>query len=320
MVTQGSGRKADQMGDHPARPDPAEPGPNEATWVFSDPDPAAWGPAGDAPRPAPSPSGSVIPPPTEVIRRPPAEPSGYSQTEIVTPPPAEVPDYRGPAAPPWEEMTSYPEAPAGHARTEVSGYPEAPAGHARTEVSGSPVAAAGLTRADAAPPPPGHYVRYGPGVPAAVVPPASAAERIWRTGPVPETPRRRPRWRRALGTALTVALLAVAAVILFLRLHHPALAVTAAAITEQTRNGCGVDVTGRITTSGGAGTVSYQWVFRPDTRPPQPLTQTVIAGQKAVFVTVAVEGSGRGSVTQSVTLQVLGPDQRAASTSVVIRC
>ncbi len=51
-----------------------------------------------------------------------------------------------------------------------------------------------------------------------------------------------------------------------------------------------------------------------------PLTQTVIAGQKAVFVTVAVEGSGRGSAAQSVTLQVLGPQKRAASTSVVVRC
>jgi hypothetical protein len=202
-------------------------------------------------------------------------------------------------------MTGYPEPPAERPRTELSGYPEAaeqpPAGSGR-------------------PPAPGGYMRYGPGVPAAVAPPASAAERIWRTGPVPDAPRRRPRWRRALGSAVTVLLLAVAALVLFLRLHHPAFDVTGAAITQQTRNGCGVDVTGRITTSGGAGTVSYQWVFRPDTRPPVPLTQTVIAGQKAVFVTVAVEGSGRGSAAQSVTLQVLGPQKRAASASVVVRC
>ncbi|HEX5292425.1 MAG TPA: hypothetical protein VFX25_26440 [Streptosporangiaceae bacterium] len=147
------------------------------------------------------------------------------------------------------------------------------------------------------------------------------AEDIWRTGLVAgAAPRPKPRWRRAAGSALTVALLAIAAVILFLRFHHPAFAVTSAAITQQTRNGCTVDVTGKITTSGGAGTVSYQWVFRPDTRPPQPLTQTVIAGQKAVFVTVAVEGSGQGSAAQSVTLQVLGPDRKSAATSVVVRC
>jgi hypothetical protein len=53
---------------------------------------------------------------------------------------------------------------------------------------------------------------------------------------------------------------------------------------------------------------------------PQPLTQTVIAGQKAVFVTVAVEGSGQGSAAQSVTLQVLGPDRESATTAVTSRC
>ncbi|HEY2285381.1 MAG TPA: hypothetical protein VGH88_06520, partial [Streptosporangiaceae bacterium] len=59
---------------------------------------------------------------------------------------------------------------------------------------------------------------------------------------------------------------------------------------------------------------------RPDSRAPQPLSQTVIAGQKDVFVTVAVEGSGAGSASQSVTLQVLGPDKKSATTSVVVRC
>jgi hypothetical protein len=42
--------------------------------------------------------------------------------------------------------------------------------------------------------------------------------------------------------------------------------------------------------------------------------------QRAVFVTVAVEGSGQGSATQSVTLQVLGPDKKSAATAVVVKC
>jgi hypothetical protein len=336
------------MGEHAAGPDPAtpgEPGPNDTTWVLSDPDAVpTWRPASSGPRRAPSPSGSVSPP-GDVFQRPRAEASYYPPTEFSAPPLAER---SGPAAPPWGDMSGYPEPPVERPRTELSGYPAAPAERRRTEfseypaerprtefsgspaapaerprteLSGYPEAAAGQPPAGSGrPPAPGGYVRYGPGVPAAVAPPASAAERIWRTGPVPDAPRRRPRWRRALGSAVTVLLLAVAALVLFLRLHHPAFDVTGAAITQQTRNGCGVDVTGRITTSGGAGTVSYQWVFRPDTRPPVPLTQTVIAGQKAVFVTVAVEGSGRGSAAQSVTLQVLGPQKRAASASVVVRC
>jgi hypothetical protein len=186
-----------------------------------------------------------------------------------------------------------------------------------------PAAAAGPPPAGQ-PAPPQNLMRQGPGVPVTPEParPGLTAEDIWRTGLVAQRAARprKPRLRRVLGSAVTLALLAVAAVILFLRFHHPAFAVTSAAITSQSRNGCTVDVTGRIATSGGAGNVSYQWVFRPDSRAPQPLSQTVIAGQKDVFVTVAVEGSGAGSASQSVTLQVLGPDKKSATTSVVVRC
>jgi hypothetical protein len=165
-------------------------------------------------------------------------------------------------------------------------------------------------------------VRIGPGVPAA--PPASQAglmaERIWRTGRPPEPPRRPARLRRRLGSALTVILLAAAGVVLYLRFHHAPFHVTGVKISQQTRNGCAVDVTGRITTNGSAGTVSYQWVFRPDQQAPQPLSQSVVAGQHAVYVTVAVEGKGHGSASQTVTLQVLGPDTGTTSTAVVVSC
>jgi hypothetical protein len=166
-------------------------------------------------------------------------------------------------------------------------------------------------------------MRYGPGDPAS--PPASrpasqaglTAELIWRTGRPPKPPRRPG---RLIGAALTVILLAASGVLLYLRFHHAPFHVTGAAIAKQTRTGCGVDVTGRITTDGSAGTVSYQWLFRPGRPQPQPLSQSVISGQRAVYVTVAIEGSGHGSASQTVTLQVLGPDPRAASTAVTISC
>ena len=162
-------------------------------------------------------------------------------------------------------------------------------------------------------------MRYGPGVPAS--PPASqaglTAELIWRTGRPPK-PSRRP--RRLLGAALTVILLAASGVVLYLRFHHAPFHVTGAAIAKQTRTGCGVDVTGRITTNGAAGTVSYQWLFRPGRTQPQPLSQSVISGQHAVYVTVAIEGSGHGSASRTVILQVLGPDPRADSTVVTVSC
>jgi uncharacterized protein (DUF58 family) len=117
-----------------------------------------------------------------------------------------------------------------------------------------------------------------------------------------------------------VILLAASGVVLYLRFHHTPFRVTGVAISQQTRAGCGVDVTGRISTNGSAGTVHYQWLFPSDRRAPQPLSQSVAAGQDAVYATVAVEGSGHGSASQPVTLQVLGPGRRAASTTVVVSC
>ncbi|HUB21449.1 MAG TPA: hypothetical protein VMA97_03480 [Streptosporangiaceae bacterium] len=127
--------------------------------------------------------------------------------------------------------------------------------------------------------------------------------------------------RRLLGSALTVILLIAAGAVVWLRFFdHPPFHVTGVRITQQTKTSCGVDVTGRIATNGSAGTVSYQWVFRPQTQAPQPLNQSVAAGQHAVYVTVAVEGQGHGSASQTIILQVLGPDTGTASRNVTITC
>lgn len=166
-------------------------------------------------------------------------------------------------------------------------------------------------------------VRYGPGVPA-TPPPGRAeltAERAWHgTASARPPTRRRERRRRLASVALTIALLAASAVVLYLRFHHPPFHVTGVAITHQARNGCVVDVTGRISTNGSAGTVSYQWLFGSGQQSPQPLNQSVATGEHAVYVTVSLEGSGRGSASQNLTLQVLGPDFRAASAVAVISC
>ena len=166
-------------------------------------------------------------------------------------------------------------------------------------------------------------VRHGPGVPVAGAVAATGAESVWRTGHRAEPPTGRLRLRRVrriLGSALTVILLAAAGVVLWLRFHHAPFHVTEVAIIQQTKTACGVDVTGRIATNGSAGTVSYQWVFRPQTQAPQPLSQSVVAGQHAVYVTVAVEGEGHGSATQEVTLDVLGPNAGTASRLVSVSC
>lgn len=170
--------------------------------------------------------------------------------------------------------------------------------------------------------PPSEVVRYGPGVP--VSPAGVAAESVWRTGQRPGPPPRQVRLRRLrrlLGLALTVILLIAAGVVVWLRfVDHPAFHVTGVQITQQTKTSCGVDVTGQIATNGSGGTISYQWVFRPQTQAPQPLSQSVVSGQHDVYVTVAVEGQGHGTASQTVTLDVLGPDPGSASRTVTISC
>jgi hypothetical protein len=176
----------------------------------------------------------------------------------------------------------------------------------------------------APPPAASQLVRHGPGVPGVAAASQTGAESVWRTGhragPPPRQGRLR-RVRRVLGSVLTVILLIAAGVIVWLRFFdHSPVHVSGVHITQVTKTTCGADVTGRIATNGSAGTISYQWVFRPQTQAPQPLSQSVTAGQHAVYVTVAVEGQGHGNTTQQVTLDVLGPDTGTASANVTISC
>jgi hypothetical protein len=145
------------------------------------------------------------------------------------------------------------------------------------------------------------------------------AEQVWRTG-LPGAARRPRRLRRVAGLALSVVLLVASGVVMFVRLHHGPFGVTGVAITGQVRKGCTEEVTGRIGTTGSAGTVSYQWVLGPGLPAPQPLSQAVAAGQSAVYVTAAVEGQGHGTLAQAVTLQVLGPGRGSAVVRVVLSC
>jgi len=166
--------------------------------------------------------------------------------------------------------------------------------------------------------------RHGPGVPESV--PGGqgvlTAEEVWRTGlPSGQQSRHgRGRWRRRAGSALTVALLIAVGVVVYLRLHHPPLKVTGVAITSQLKDGCTVDVTGRISTTGGAGTVSYEWVLTPPSgqAAPNPQNQSLTAGQSTLYVNVAIQGVGQ--LSRQVTLQVLGPGQGKATANVVSDC
>jgi hypothetical protein len=250
--------------------------------------------------------------PTEMIPHPETEIAApHAQTEVAAPHlPTEVASQNLPT-----EVMPHPE-------TEIAGRGSGVAAQdgrtAGPGVSGGQPAAGQVAGSGR----PAGIVRHGPGVPVSALPGQAAvtAGKVWRTGRLPEPPRRRRRLRRVASGALTVILLAAAGVVLFLRFHHASFRVTGVAITRQVANGCAVDVTGRIATDGSAGTVSYQWLFAPQSQAPQPVSQSVVAGQDAVSVTVALEGQGHGSVSRDVTLQVLSPGTGTASVHVVVSC
>src|SRR5579863_6938592 len=167
---------------------------------------------------------------------------------------------------------------------------------------------------------PQQVIRHGPGVPALQAGQAApTAEQVWRTAP-PNEPGRPRRLRRLIGPAISIALLVASGVVIYLRLHHGPFGVTGVAITGQVKNGCMVDVTGRISTTGAAGTISYQWIFSSQQAAPQPASQSAAAGQPAVYVTAAIQGQGHGRTIEQVTLQVLGPGHGTASIPVTVSC
>jgi hypothetical protein len=238
-------------------------------------------------------------------------------TEIAHPYPqaadahADLPTEIALSHPPTYAGYGYRATPTGTGEPDITGPSYTPA-HGRP--SGQP-ARAGLTD------PAAEFTRSGPGVP---VPPPTrvphTAERIWRSGRPAEPPWRPRRWRGLAGAAFTVILLAASAVVLYQRVHHTPFQVTGVAITQRTQSGCGLNLTGQISTNGAAGTVSYRWLFRPGQQAPQLLSQSLVAGQDTVDVSVALQGSGHGRASRAVILQILGPGRRAASTSVTIRC
>jgi len=126
---------------------------------------------------------------------------------------------------------------------------------------------------------------------------------------------------RVLSSALTVLLLAASGVVLYLRIHHAQpFHVTGVAISHQTRVACAADVTGLITTNGVAGSVFYQWLVQPSPRQPRTRTVSTIAGQHAKQVTLILPLKAHGRATELVTLQVLKPDFKTASTTVAVSC
>jgi hypothetical protein len=175
--------------------------------------------------------------------------------------------------------------------------------------------------ADAAPASPAAgIVRYGPGVPVdlSVGQGGRTVEHIWRGGKPPAPTR--SRLRRIGGWALSAVLIATSGILLFLRYYSPPLHVTAVTVTTHDATGCQVDLTAHVTTNGGAGAITYQWLFEPDEQPATTLRQSVSRGQHAADLTMTVDSGGHGTVSQTAILQILSPNRRTASIPVALTC
>jgi hypothetical protein len=171
--------------------------------------------------------------------------------------------------------------------------------------------------------------RFGPGVPGPETSAGTAqTAAVWhgtvRPGePVPATHRRS---RRRRGWLLPLAVL-LAVLVYLLWQHWPgsSVRVEGVAVRDATAAG-GVQgchstarVVGTLRTNGDAGTVRYRW-RRSDGTLSDELKQHVAKGHRSTEVVLLWSFDGRGSLTATATLDVLGPQQRSAATTFAYRC
>jgi hypothetical protein len=143
--------------------------------------------------------------------------------------------------------------------------------------------------------------------------------------PAKRRPRRR-RWRTAVSTLITAAILAGAGAYAWERTHQPPLKVVsvAVALAQPLGHQCDVtaDVIGTIRTNGHGGQVSYQWEVHDatSTSTTHAATITVASGQSTTQV--HLPWTLNGPVTDHVTAEfrVLSPEPTTAQTGFTYSC
>lgn len=170
--------------------------------------------------------------------------------------------------------------------------------------------------------------RFGPGVPggpdtsAGTVRTAAVWHGTVRPGE-PVLPPERRRGKRALGGWL-LALVVLLGVLAYLLWQHFPGSVKVDGVTVRNATavqGCHstAKVVGTLRTSGDAGTVRYRW-RRSDGTLSDELKQRVAKGSRSTDVVLLWSFDGRGSLTATATLEVLGPQRQSASTTFTYRC
>jgi len=133
---------------------------------------------------------------------------------------------------------------------------------------------------------------------------------------------KRRRWRAAVSTFITAAIIGAVAVVLWQRAHDQ-LKVTAVAVApaQPPGNQCNVTVTvvGTIQTNGRGGTVSYQWIRNGGLKTPVTAV-TAGSGHAAVLVYLRWSFHGRGTYHAGATLRVLTPGAASGHTAFTYLC
>lgn len=139
--------------------------------------------------------------------------------------------------------------------------------------------------------------------------------------PPPRRPKRR-RWRAAISTFVTAAILGAVGVILWQRAHDQ-LTVTAVAVAPAQLPGdrCNVtvNVVGTIETNGRGGTVSYQWIRGGGLTSPVSAV-TAASGHATVRVYLRWSFRGSGTYHGEATLRVLTPRIASGHTAFTYSC
>ncbi|WP_214412179.1 hypothetical protein [Sphaerisporangium fuscum] len=160
---------------------------------------------------------------------------------------------------------------------------------------------------------PSGEVRFGPGVPV-----DTTAAQIWRAGreqqlTVPAKdrlgrgPARRRRRRGGLWTGVLFLLILAVALAAWRLQRGAPLSVTAVDVKAPKVKGCDttVNVIGVITTNGGAGEVSYEWL--PSGEQPVKHTEPIASGESSHQVSLKWEVHGKGTRKLTARLRVLSP-------------
>jgi hypothetical protein len=169
------------------------------------------------------------------------------------------------------------------------------------------------------------YVRFGPGVPVQATPAPNLATAIWRgeLQPVDTAQQAADRRSRRWILPLTVLILVIAVLIYFLwgRTTNTVVvnSVVVKASTPAVTCGQTERLNALITTNGGSGTLTYQWV-RSDGTTSGILTQNVNKGESQTSVALLWNFDGYGTLDAKATLHILSPGNASGSTTFTYTC